>query len=108
MIIKMNDDRIISDNKYTLDKVYNGLDRIFSQFGYSSEEVGGNLEFKGNGVPTDFGRFGRIYNGLRKQTWFISYADTWLLCNSDDVDDPEDYSVEDLLSYDGNRVGVKA
>ncbi len=108
MIIKMNDDKIVEDNEYTLERVYSGLDRIFSQFGYSSEKVDGNLEYKGNGAPSDFGKFGRIYNGLRKQTWFIKNADTWLLCNSDDVDDPEDYSIEDLLHYNGNRVMVNA
>ena len=108
MIIKMNDDKIVADNVYTLERIYSGLDRIFSQFGYSSEKIGGNLEYKGNGAASDFGKFGRIYNGLRKQTWFINNADTWLLCNSDDVEDPEDYSVDDLLNYDGNRVGVNA
>lgn len=108
MIIKMNDDKIIETNEYTLERVYSGLDRIFAQFGYNSEEVGGNLEYKGSGDPSDFGKFGRIYNGLRKQTWFINNATTWLLCNSDDVEDPNDFSVEDLLNYDGSRVGIKA
>ena len=108
MIIKMNDEKIETDNEYTLDRVYGGLDRIFAQFGYQGEEVGGNLEYKGTGDPHDFGKFGRIYNGLRKQTWFINNADVWLLCNSDDVEDPNDFSIEDLLNYDGNRVGVNA
>lgn len=103
----MNDDKIVSSNEYTLERVYSGLDRIFAQFGYNSEKIGENLEYKGTGDPGDFGKFGRIYNGLRKQTWFIKNADTWLLCNSDDVDDPDDYSVEDLLNYNGNRVGVQ-
>lgn len=106
MIIKMNDEKIKAENEYTLDRVYSGLNRIFEQFGYSAEEVDGNLEYKGNSDPRDFGKFGRIYNGLRKQTWFINNADTWLLCNSDDVEDPNDFSIEDLLNYDGSRVKV--
>lgn len=108
MIIKMNDEKIQNENKFTLDRVYSGLDRIFSQFGYSREDVDGNLEYKGNCDPGDFGRFGRIYNGLRKQTWFVNNAEVWLLCNSDDVEDPNDFSVEDLLNYDGSRVKVSA
>ena len=108
MIIRMNEDKIETESEYTLDRVYNGLNRIFSQFGYIGEKVEGNLEYKGNNDPRDFGKFGRIYNGLRKKAWFVDNADLWLLCNSDDVDDPEDYSVEDLLNYDGSRVKVSA
>lgn len=108
MIIKMNDDKIEVENKYTLERIYSGLDRIFAGYGYDREVINGNLEYKGNCDPSDFGKFGRIYNGLRKQTWFVDNVDTWLLCNSDDVDDPEDFSVEDLLHYDGSRVKVSA
>ena len=108
MIIKMNDEKIKDENENTLDRVYSGLNRIFEHFGYSAEEVEGNLEYKGTSDPRDFGQFGRIYNGLRKQTWFINNADTWLLCNSDDVEDPNDFSIEDLLNYDGSRVKVSA
>ncbi len=108
MIIKMNNEKIKAENEYTLDRVYSGLTRIFKQFGYSGVEIDGNLEYKGNSDPRDFGKFGCIYNGLRKQTWFINNAYTWLLCNSDDVEDPNDFSVEDLLSYDGSRVKMSA
>ncbi len=106
MIIKMNDEKILSENDYTLDRVYSGLDCIFARYGYSAEKVDGNLEYKGNCDPGDFGKFGHIYNGLRKQTWFYDNVDTWLLCNSDDVEDQNDFSVEDLLHYNGSRVEV--
>ncbi len=108
MIIRMNDNKIEIEKKYTLERVYAGLDRIFAGYGYSREDVDGNLEYKGSCDPRDFAKFGRIYNGLRKQEWFSENVSTWLLCNSDDVDDPEDFSVEDLLHYDGSRVKVSA
>ena len=108
MIIKMNEDKILADKEYTLDRIYAGLDRIFSGYGYSAEKVDGKLEYQGNCDPGDFGKFGRIYNGLRKQPWFSENVDTWLLCNSDDVEDKNDFSVEDLLHYNGNRVRVSA
>ena len=108
MIIRMNDNKIEIEKKYTLERVYAGLDRIFAGYGYSREDVDGNMEYKGNCDPRDFAKFGRIYNGLRKQEWFSENVSTCLLCNSDDVDDPEDFSLEDLVHYDGSRVKVSA
>ena len=107
MIIKMDDSKISSDNEYSIERVYSGLDRIFAGYGYHREEIDGNLEYKGYGDSSDFGKFGRIYNGLRKQPWFSDNVATWILCNSDDVDDPDDFSYEDLLHYDGSRVNVR-
>ena len=108
MIIKMNEDKITTDNTYSVEHVYDVLDNVFAQFGYSKESVDGNLEYKGNNDARDFGKFGRIYSGLRKQSWFMDNASTWLLCNSDDVDDPNDFSVEDLLHYDRSRITAGA
>ena len=108
MIIKMNENKISMNNEYSIERVYSGLDRIFAGYGYHREEIDGNFEYKGNSDPSDFGKFGRIYNGLRKQPWFLDNVDTWILCNSDDVEDPNDFSNEDLLHYNGNRVSVRA
>lgn len=107
MVIKMDENKI-ENSEYTMDRVYAGLERIFSQFGYVGFNNNGKLEYLGNSDPGDFGKFCRIYNGLRKQPWFISNAETWLLYNSDDVDDPNDFSIEDLLHYDGSRVRIGA
>lgn len=61
-IIKMDEDKIITDNAYSVEHVYDVLDN----------------------------------------------ASTWLLCNSDDVEDPNDFSVEDLLHYDRSRITAGA
>lgn len=108
MMIKMNEDRINTMNGYTPERVYSGLDSIFARSGINGEIINGYHEYRGNDNPADFGKFGRIYNGLRKQNWFIDNVQEWFLCNSDDVDNSDDFSVEDLLHYDGSRVGVSA
>ena len=108
MMVKMNEDRIKSINEYSLERVYSGLDNVFAKFGIRGEIVNGYHEYKGNNDPSDFGKFGRIYNGLRKQSWFADNVKEWYLYNSDDVENADDFSVEDLLSYDGSRVGVSA
>lgn len=99
MIIKMNDDRLRQQNEYTPDKVYSTLDRIFEQKGMERIETNKGVEYRGHDKPTDFGHFGQIMIGLKKQSWFMDNASTWLFCNNDDVDDPSDFSEEDLLAH---------
>ena len=108
MLIKMDEAKIKAMNEYTLERVYSGLDNAFSHFGFHGVIENGYREYIGNCDPSDFGKFGRIYNGLRKQSWFMDNVQEWFLCNSDDVDDSNDFSVEDLLGYDGSRVRVSA
>ena len=52
----------------------------------------------GADIAQFFGNF-----GLRKQPWFMDNAMRWILCNSDDSDDPNDFSEEDLLEYFGRK-----
>ena len=108
MMIKIDENRIKAFNDYSPERIYAGLDKIFEKNGFHAEIVNGYREYKGNNDPADFGKFGRIYNGLRKQSWFMDNVQEWFLCNSDDVDNSDYFSVEDLLNYDGRRVGVSA
>ncbi len=41
--------------------------------------------------------------GLKEQNWFMDNAVTWLYCNSDDSDDPDDFDEEDLLVHYGKK-----
>ena len=104
MIIKMNDERIKTQNEYTPEKVYSTLDRIFEQNGMDRIVTNKGVEYCGHDKPTDFGYFGQIMIGLKKQPWFMDNATTWLFCNNDDVDDPNDFSEEDLLVHYGKQV----
>ena len=99
MIIKMNQDKILRDGDYTIDQVNSTIDRIFAEKGMEKKEVDGRVEFCGHERTTDFAYFGKIMTGLKKQSWFIDNADTWLLCSNDDTDDPLVYNEEDLLKH---------
>ena len=46
-----------------------------------------------------FGRFGRIVNKLKKQGRFMDNVSVWRLYDSDDSDNPMDFSEEDLLAH---------
>ena len=75
---------------------------------YSCIERAGVREYCGKEDPMDFGRFSLIYNTLKRQDWFMSNASTWLLLNSDDSDDPTDFSEEDLLAYNRSKAVLSA
>ena len=101
MIIKMDDDKIRSHNDYTPDRVYSALDRIFFKKGMERTDTDRGIEYIGPGKAADFAHFGNIILGLKEKPWFMDNASTWLFCNSDDSDNPEDFSEEDLLLHYG-------
>lgn len=99
MIIKMDGERLAASKLYSPNKVYSALDRIFMQKGMDRFETEKGIEYCGHDKATDFGNFGQIMIGLKKQPWFMDNAVTWLFCSNGDVDDPGDFSEEDLLSH---------
>ena len=106
MIIKMNDERLKNQTEYTSDRVYSALDRMFENKGMERIDTNEGIEYRGHDNPTDFGQFGQIMIGLKKQSWFMDNASMWLFCNNDDVDDPNDFSKEDLLAHYGRKTIV--
>lgn len=99
MIIKMDENRINNNPEYTVEKVYSAIDRIFTQRGMDRIDTNSGIEYCGHEKPTDFAYFGKIMLGLKNQAWFMDNVTKWILCNSDDEDDPNDFSEEDLLAH---------
>ncbi len=104
MIIKMNEEKISASNEYTIERVYQALDRIFFNKGMDRTDTECGIEYVGHNRPTDFAFFGKIMLGLKDQPWFMDNVKTWLYCNSDDSDNPMDFNEEDLLIHYGNVV----
>ena len=103
MVIKMNEEKISTSKEYTVERIYQALDRIFSNKGMDRTDTDRGIEYVGHDRPTDFAYFGKIMLGLKDQPWFMDNAKTWLYCNSDDSDNPTDFNEEDLLDhYDNN------
>lgn len=100
MVIQMDDRKISIENKYHLDGVYRTIDSIFAKMGLPRiEDAYGSLVYRDNGHAQDYGRFGQVVNMLKRQPWFMDNVNLWLLCDSDDSDDPEDFNEEDLLAH---------
>ena len=102
MQIKMNETRICDKTEYTLARIYDTLDRIFTDIfgeaGYSCEE--GEREYIGKSGAHDFGKFGRIYGGLAKESWFMDNVEKWVLLDSSDSDNENEFEEEDILEYE--------
>ena len=104
MIIKMDEEKICTSDQYTIEQVYQALDRIFSDKGMDRTDTDRGIEYVGHDRSTDFAYFGKIMLGLKDQPWFMDNAHMWLYCNSDDSDNPMDFNEEDLLIHYGNVV----
>jgi hypothetical protein len=100
MIIRMNEDKINIEKKYRLDGIYQTINSSFAKMGLPRmEDASGSLVYRDNGHAKDYGRFGKIVNTLKKQPWFMENVIVWLLCDSDDSDNPDDFIEEDLLDH---------
>lgn len=105
----MDQTKIVIEKKYKLENIYSTIDNAFIQMGFpiqTSEKD--TLIYCDNGSARDYGRFGRIVNTLKRQTWFIENVVEWNLYESDDMDNPNDITVEDLLAhYRKKALGVR-
>jgi hypothetical protein len=98
--IKLNDDKICQDAKYTPANIRAALDKAFGKYQFRKEELAdGTICYHGNGRAQDYGTFGRLITALKDKAWFVPYLDKWLWYNSDDGVDENDYTVEDVLYH---------
>ncbi len=96
----MDEDKIIAENKYRPEMIYQTLERAFAQFRLRQEKMpDGTLFFYGSGNPRDYGAFGSLITTLYERTWFMEYVIKWIWYNSDNGRDETDFSVEDVLFF---------
>lgn len=100
MIIQLNEEKIVSENKYELEKMYNKLDEVFHNKHFIRLQGGDYARvYQGTDDYKDFGRLGCIYLALKKQEWFMDNVSVWLLLESEDSGEPYDFSEEDLIAH---------
>ena len=97
MKIIMDEEKIIREKKYDLDKMLQSLDDfLVAKLGFAKTENGFYL---GKGLRSDYSHFGIAMTTLGKKSWFMDNVDTWLYFNSEDSDDPEDFAIEDFKEF---------
>lgn len=98
--IKMDENKIRTDGKYTVESIYQALERTFSNYQLRKEPGrDGSFFFCGKGQAKDYGAFGSIITTLKEKSWFMDYVTRWIWYNSDDGENEEDYAVEDVLYH---------
>lgn len=105
--IKLDEEKIRSEGKYVPDSLYKTLVNLFSNYQLDcSTEPDGTLFFVGRGQARDYGSFGKLITTLKNQPWFMEYVIKWLWYNSDDSEDENDFTVEDVLEHYTSRASV--
>lgn len=102
--IRLDENHIKADGKYAPDSLHNTMDKVFSEYEFRKEVLtDGTICYHGNGMARDYGVFGRLITTLKDKEWFMKYLIKWLWYNSDDSEDENDYSVEDILHHYTNK-----
>lgn len=94
MQIKMDEEKIRREGRYSMEKIYGTLDDFFVNRLLLIKANDGF--YLGSGSPDDFANFGVAMTTLGKKSWFMSNVDTWLYFNSEDSEDPDDFVIEDF------------
>jgi hypothetical protein len=97
MQILMDDEKIVREKRYNVNKVHDALDTLFTEkLGMRKDSDGFYL---GAGTSHDFSRFGLAYSTLSEKDWFLDNVKVWLYYNSDASYDPDDFVVEDFKEH---------
>ena len=71
--IKMDENKINKEQRYTTDTIYQTLEQTFTRYNLRKEsEPDGTVVFYGNGQPKDYGAFGYIITSLKEKSWFMT------------------------------------
>ena len=106
MQIILDEEKILQEKKYSLEKIQATLDDYFiNQLHILKGEDGFYI---GSGAKGDFGNFGLAMWTLGKKAWFMDNVKTWLYFNSEDSDDPNDFVVEDFKDFCKQKYQVSA
>lgn len=105
--IKMDEAKIAAEQKYCVESIYQALEQAFSRYKLNqTQDADGTMCVTGNGNPKDYGAFGSIITSLREKAWFMDYVTKWVWYNSDDGENEDDFTVEDVLYHYTKRLSV--
>jgi hypothetical protein len=106
MQVLMGKNKILREKKYDLGKMLSFIDEVFlSKCGLKKGADGFYFE---TGTCDDLALFAKAIRILERQDWFLQNVDTWLLFDSTDRDDPNDFVIEDAKLYYRAKYKVSA
>lgn len=78
--IELDDEKIIADNKYVLESIYEGIRGMFADEGIPEIKTDSHmLVFASNKTDDkEFARFGLVETTLLEEDWFLPYVKTFM------------------------------
>lgn len=105
--IKLNDEKILTENIYQLEGIYRAIEKVFEDNQLLKKmDSDGTMTFYGTGSRKDYAAFGRIITWLKKEKWFMDNVTKWVWYNSDNGNSDEDFSIEDVLYHYTKKTSV--
>lgn len=92
--IVLDEEKIIQERKYNLEKMWEALDAAFLSKNIRIEEKG---MYVGTNHPDDFANVWLICYELGQKDWFLFNVVEWKYYNNDMCKNKDDYNVENLL-----------
>ena len=96
--IVLDEEKIIQERKYNLEKMWKAIDAAFLSKNIRIEEKG---LYAGTDHPHDFANFGRICVDLGHSDWFLHCVKEWIWYNYDMCVDKTQFAEDNLLQDHG-------
>lgn len=92
--IEMNEEKVLKEGKYDLNKMYEIIDGAFVRYGIVKLDKG---IYRDNGSNKDWANMWVVIFTLTEIDWFINNVSKLMWYNSDYSTDENDFAVEDVL-----------
>ena len=92
--IAFDEDKVLAEEKYDLNKMYEIIDNAFANYGIV--KLGKGI-YRDNGSKKDFGRMWCIILELLETDWFMDNASKLMWYNSNRGKNEDDFYYEDVL-----------
>ncbi len=92
--IAFDEDKVLAEEKYDLDKMYEIIDNAFAKYGIIKLDKG---IYRDKGSNKDFGSMWCVILALSETDWFMDNVTKLMWYNSDFGENESDFSVEDVL-----------
>ena len=97
MLIKLDEERVLSDRKYDLADMCRIVDEQFASVCTKQVLADGAALYSGIADKDYFSCFGIAYIKLSKREWFARYCSKWIMYDNDD-DETLPFADDDILA----------
>lgn len=89
MKIKLDEENVMKNSKYTLKELYNKIDKLAKDEGITKKDESGL--YIGNNDNNDYSNFGNTILELKERKWFTPFVKEWLWYVDGEVDDVAEF-----------------